>query len=111
MPIDVIGCTSVKTVKKIDTSSFVQKCILINNYIESDVEENIDMKTQFKIKKLFQPTTIRKAASRLCVEIKFTNPSRIINIAHVDFIDKDLDNVCFIKFNSYPVTGEDAAAN
>ena len=69
------------------------------------------MKTQFKLKNLLQPTTIRKAASRLSVDFTFNNPSKIKNIAHVDFIDKNLDNVRFIKLNSYPVIGEHAAAN
>ena len=40
---------------KIDTSSFVQKPYLRTNYIEADIEEDIDMKNQFYNKKLPNP--------------------------------------------------------
>ena len=37
---------------KTNTSSFVQKFYLTTNYIESNLEEDIDSKNQYKIKKL-----------------------------------------------------------
>ena len=36
---------------KIFTSLFVQKPYLITNYIEASIEESIDIKNKFKIKK------------------------------------------------------------
>ena len=52
MPISVFGNTSNNSDKKIDTSLFVQKPYLRSNYIEAKIEEDIDPKKQFRIKKL-----------------------------------------------------------
>ena len=41
------GNSSNNSEQKIDTSLFVKKPYLRSNYIESDVEENIDMKNQY----------------------------------------------------------------
>ena len=43
MPINVFGNSSHGN-NKIDTSFFVQKPYLRTNYIESNIEENIDLK-------------------------------------------------------------------
>ena len=37
-----------------------------------------------------------------CVDRKFNDPSIIKNTAHVDFNDKNLENVRFVKVNSMP---------
>ena len=48
MPISVFGSSNDNiSSNKIDTSSFVQKPYLRTNYIEADIEEDIDMKNQF----------------------------------------------------------------
>ena len=49
MPISVFGCSKDNiSSKKIDISSFVQKPYLRTNYIEADIEEDIDMKNTYK---------------------------------------------------------------
>ena len=58
---------------KTDTSLFVQKLYLRTNYTESNIEENIDLKKQFRIKNLPHRISIREAASKNCVENKFYN--------------------------------------
>ena len=52
MPIKVFGNSSSSNINgiKIDTSLFVQKRYLITNYIESNIEEDIDLKNQHRIK-------------------------------------------------------------
>ena len=51
MPINVFGNNnSNDNSNKIDTSLFVQKPFLRTNYIEADLEEDIDLKNQFRIK-------------------------------------------------------------
>ena len=88
------------------TTLFVQKPYLRTNYIESNIEEDIDLKNQFRIKNLPDPFSIREAASKNYVEIIF-NDSRIIkNTNHVDFNDKNLNNVLFVKVNSIPTLEE-----
>ena len=51
MPINVFGTSSssYEIGNKIDTSLFVQKPYLRTNYIESTIEEDIDLKNHFRI--------------------------------------------------------------
>ena len=59
MPINVFG-----NIKKIDTSFFVQKPYLRTNYTESNTEEDIDLKNQYRIKNLPDSISKREAASK-----------------------------------------------
>ena len=56
------------------------------------------------------PISIREATSKNYVDNLFNHPSIIKNTAHVDFIDKNLDNVRFVKVNSMPAVGEHLTA-
>ena len=49
MPIDVFGNSSKNSDNRIDTSLFVQKPNLRTNYIEANIEEDIDLKNRFHI--------------------------------------------------------------
>ena len=64
MRINVFGSTSESNEKKIDTSLFEQKPYERTNYIESDIEENIDLKSQFRIEKVPHPISIHHAGSK-----------------------------------------------
>ena len=52
------------------------------------------------------PETIKEIPTKSYVDNKFNNPSIIKNTAHVDFSDKNLDDVRFVKVNSKPAVGE-----
>ena len=108
MPINVFGnsTSSYDNGNKIDTSLFVQIPYLRTSYIESNIEEHNDLKNQFKIENLPDPVSIREAASKNYVDNKFNDPSIIKNSDHVDFNDKDLNNVRCIKVNSIPTLEE-----
>ena len=110
MPINVFGNSSNNSDNKIDTSLFVQKPYLRTNYIESNIEEDIDLKNQYRIKNLPDPISIGEPVSKQYVDNKFNDPSIIKNTAHVDFNDKNLDNVRFVKVNSMPAVGEHLTA-
>ena len=56
---------------KIDTFLFVQKPYLRTNYIESDIEESLNMKNQFKIKNLPYPE-LKK------IQMRFANHMMIV---------------------------------
>ena len=43
MPINVFGTSSNNSDNKIDTSLFVQNPYLMSNYIEANIEEDIDL--------------------------------------------------------------------
>ena len=79
MVINVFGnsSSSYDKGKKIDTSLFVQKPYLRHNYIEAKIEENIDLKNQFRIKNLPDPISKREAASKNYVDNLFIDPSII----------------------------------
>ena len=87
---------------KIGTSLFVQKPYLRHNYIESNIEEDIDLKNQFRIKNLPDPISIREAASKKYVDNLFNDPSVVKNTAHIDLIDRNITNARFIQVNQWP---------
>ena len=65
MPINVFGNSNANSSdNKIDTSLFVQKPYLRHNYIESNIEEHLNMKNQFRIKNLPFPVSTHEAASK-----------------------------------------------
>ena len=56
------------------------------------------------------PKTIKELPTKSYVDNKFNDPSIIKNTAHVDFNDKNLDNVRFLEVNSMPASEEHLAA-
>ena len=88
--------------KKLILVFFVQKPYLRTNYIESNLEEDIDLKNQFRIKNLPDPISIREAASKNCVDNLFNDPSIIKNNAHIDLNDRNITNARFIQVNQLP---------
>ena len=77
MPINVIGTSSHDNNKKIDTIIFVQKPYLRTNYIENSLEEDIDLKNHYRIKKLTDPISIREACSKNYVDNLFNDSSML----------------------------------
>ena len=75
MPINVFGNWSYSHDIEIDTSLFVQKPYLRTNYIESNIEEDIDLKNQYRIKKLPHPSSIGEPVSKNYVDNNFSVPS------------------------------------
>ena len=102
MPINVFGNSSNDNNNKIDTSLFVQKPYLRTNYIEANIEEDIDLKNRFRIKNLPDPVSIGEAASKHYVDNLFNDSSKIKNTAHKDLNDKNITNARFIQVNQLP---------
>ena len=102
MPINVFGNSSNNSEHKIDTSWFVQKPYLRTNYIESNIEEDINMKNQLRIKILPDPISIREACSKNYVDNLFKDPNIIKNSAHIDLNDRNITNARFIEVNQLP---------
>ena len=50
MPINVFRNSSNNSANKIDTNLFVQKPYLRTNYIEANIEEDIDLKVNIELK-------------------------------------------------------------
>ena len=86
---------------KLITSLFVQKPYFRTIYIESNIEEDMHMKSQYRFKNLKDPISIRETASRNYVDTFFNDPSSIKITAHVDFNDKNLEIVRFVEVKQY----------
>ena len=102
MPINVFGNSSNNSDAKIDTSLFVQKPYLGTNYIEANIEEDIDLKNQYRIKNLPDPVSIREPASKHYVDTLFNDSSIVKNNAHIDLNDRNITNARFIQVNQLP---------
>ena len=103
MPINVFGnSNSIDNGNKIETSLFVQKPYLRTNYIEPNIQEDNNMKNQFRIKNLPDLISIREAASKNYVDILFNDPSIIKNTEHIDLNDRNITNARFIQVNQWP---------
>ena len=102
MPIKVFGNSSNNSDNKIDTSLFVQKPDLRTNYIEANIEEDIDLKNHYKIKNLPNPTSLQDACSHNFVDNKFNDPSTIKNNDHINLNDRNITNARFFQVNQLP---------
>ena len=100
MPIDVFGNSSSShdNGNKIDTSLFVRKPYLRTNYTESNIEEDIDLKNQFRIINLPDPVSFSEPASKSYVDNIFKND--------IDFNDVKIKNTKLVKVNYQPAVNE-----
>ena len=102
MPINVFRNSSNNSDNKIDTSLFVQKPYLRTNYIESNIEEDIDLKNQHRLKNLPDPISTRESASKNYVDNLLNDSSIVKNNAHIDLNDRNITNARFIQVNQMP---------
>ena len=103
MPINVFGnSNSNDNTNKIDASLFVQKPYLRTNYIEANIEEDIDSKNQYRIKSIPDLISVREAASKKYSDNLFNDSSIVKNIAHIDMNDRNITNARFIQVNQLP---------
>ena len=95
MPNNVFGGSFHDNINKIDTSLFVQKPYLRTNYIESNIEDDIDLKKQFRSENLPDPISIREAYSKNYVDNLFNDPSIMKNSEHIELNDRNITNARF----------------
>ena len=70
MPINVFGkSNSNDNGIKIDSSRFVQKTYLRSNYIETDIDHDNNLKHQYKIINLPQPTSDKDGVNKIYILI------------------------------------------
>ena len=113
MPIKVFGnsSSSYDNGNKTDTSLFVQKHYLKTNYIDANIEEDIDLKNQYRIKKLPDPISIREATSKHFVDNLFNDPTILKNTDYIDLNDRNITNARFIQVNHWPQIDSHLTAN
>ena len=76
------------------------------DYIESNIEEDIELKNQFGIRNSLDPITFREASSKLCADKNSNDPCIIKNTTQVESNDKYLENVSFVEVNSFPAVSQ-----
>ena len=107
MPFNVFGNSSHDNNNKIDTSLFVQKPFLRSNYIEAKIEEDIDLRNQYRVKNLPDSFSIQDACTKIYVDNIFRNDidnaidetALVRNNQDNDFNNKNLTNVKSITLN------------
>ena len=103
MPINVFGNSNTNdNANRFDTSLFVQKPYLRTNYIEANIEEDIDLKIKYRIKNLPDPISKREAASKHYGDNFFNDSSIVKNTEHIDLNDRNITNARFIQVNQWP---------
>ena len=99
MPIKVFGKSSHDNISKIDTSLFVQKPYLRTNYIESNIEEDTDLKNDYRIKKIPDSISISETCNKNYIDSLFNDPSILKTTEHLDLNDRNITNARFIEIN------------
>ena len=103
MPINVFGNSSSNSDSKIDTSLFVQEPYLRINYIESNIEEDIDLKNQNRIKNSPDPISITEACNKNYIDNALDEVSLVRNNKDNDFNNNKLTNINSITLNTQAV--------
>ena len=101
MPINVFGnSSSNNNGNKIDTSLFVQRPYLRTNYIESDLQEDIDLKNVYKIKNLPDPINDKDPVNKIYIDNKLADMIKrnTQNDDYISFLDNDDNEYKFQKY-------------
>ena len=92
MPINVFGnSSSSNDSNKIDTSRFVQKSYFKSNYIETDIDHDINLKNQYRIINLQNPINNKDAINKRYIDTKIADVIKrnIQNDDYISFLDND----------------------
>ena len=90
---------------KIHVAQAISDGVDNSSLLRLDPEENIKLDEQDSIvlnSTLTLPKTTLELPTKSYVDSRLIDPSIIRNNAHVDFSDKNLDNVRFVRVNSLP---------
>ena len=91
MPIDVFGNSLNISENKIDTSRFVQKSYLRSNYIEIDIDHDINLKNQYRFINLPSPINDKDGVNKIYIDTKIVDiiKRNIQNDDYISFLDTD----------------------
>ena len=101
MPINVFGnSNSNDNNNKIDTSKFVQKSYLRSNYIETDLDHDINLNNQYRIINLPDPINNKDGVNKIYIDNKIGDiiKRNIQNDDYISFLDNDNVEYKLIKY-------------
>ena len=101
MPINVFGnSNSNDNNNKVDTSKFVQKSYLRSNYIETDLDHDINLKNQYRIINLPDPINDKDRVNKIYIDNKIGDiiKRNIQNDDYISFLDNDNVEYKLIKY-------------
>ena len=81
---------------------YLYKKYLRKNYIESNIEEDINLKNQFRIKNIADLGSIQDVCSKNFVDKLFNDPCIIKNKSHIDLNDRNFTNSRYTQVNQLP---------
>ena len=90
---------------KLYVDNLVRKGVEESTSLRFDPDEKLSLNEQDSIllnSTSTSPKTIKEVPTKIYVDNIINDPSKTRNNAHVDFKDKNLDNVRFVKVNSMP---------
>ena len=93
MPISVFGNSSSSNDNnnKIDLSQYARKSYIRSNYIESDMDHDIDLKNQYRIINTLQPINENGIVNKTYIDTKIADiiKRNIQNDDYISFLDND----------------------
>ena len=80
----MFGNSSKNSEKRSDTSLFKQKPYLRTNFKESNIEEDTDLRNEYRFENLHDPISIGEPTSKKYVHNLFNDPSTLKYTTHID---------------------------
>ena len=91
MTINVFGNSLTSSNDKIDLSQHARKSYIRSNYIETDINHNIDLKNQYKLINIPNPINDKDSVNRIYIDSKIADMIKrnIQNDDYISFLDND----------------------
>ena len=103
MTINVFGSSSSSNENnnKIDLSQYARKSYINSNYIETDINHNIDLKNQYKIINIPNPINNKDSVNKIYVDNQLADiiKKNIQNDEYISFLDNDNNEYKLVKYH------------
>ena len=102
MPINLFGNSSASNDinDKIDLSQYARKSYLRSNYIETDIDHDINLKNRYRIINLADAINDKEAINKIYIDIKIADiiKRNIQNDDYISFLDNDNVEYKLVKY-------------
>ena len=100
MTLNVFGNSLTSSNDKIDLSQYARKSYIRSNYIETDINHDIDLKNQYKLINIPNPINDKDSVNRIYVDSKIVDMIKrnIQNDDYISFLDNDNNEYKLVKY-------------